>query len=998
MELGPTIPSNEWVNISPAYVGQPNGGALAPMTYNVIGAYDPASKRTMSFDRWTDTVRGVSIYANAVVAYDPGTNTVTVLKLNNWTQTTDSTGVTVMQPLAANAADPTPIDRHPLGGLALVPGTGALYLVNGANQSARNYYTDHPDDTWKFNLSSKTWTLAVPSSGVHPPTDVSSYSGMVYDAATGKCAYFEVQYPNGTRTWLLDPNTNQWSQVAADASAANVYISGAGIAYDTKRNLAVAFGGGYYSTSAASTKLWAYSVASNKWTALADAPIAATGAEFAYDSTHDVFLAVVGQSTLIYNPNTNSWSQLTTTLNRGTNLSRQNVTYNVAYDVFVFEGGTWDNPVWSLLRYDPAASSTVAALGSPTGLTAQPVSSSQINLQWTASPSAGIAGYVVYRNGIRIGTTGATAFADTGLSPSMTYSYSVAAYDTSGAMSAQSGMATAITLAATPPTSVTQPPTTAPASLHLGRGCTTAWFIDEDCDGYGVAVRSSGSYGGPGVGDRPDADDRDPAINTAQTVLAQYDANHNGVLDPSELKLFLSQHKGISSAKDVYYMAPTGNNATGLKNDPSHPFADYYNGVRTRLQPGDVVVYAAGTYDEPYIESVTSGLQGSPIVIMASPGARVLFNPKAEAMGLEGSHDVIVDGFIIDNPYNSGLGTGLGVGQSTRTTVRNIEVERFNYLSSIDDMHDVVIEHWVSHHQSEHGLYLGARDNPSTNVTVRDSLFYKNGVESGYGAIQYNGRVTNLRIERNIIHSNGQWGLSLKEGVSNSVFQDNVIFNNQGHGIVFDIYPGDCVNSTGICPYSQTGNLITNNTIWIGKYDLTGIVPVGNIPTNAAAILVARNMGTVGDGHDQGQNTFQNNILVTYNGPAFRYTSPEWLDTTTVQNNLIYRVAGDGDVADFSTTSYSFTSFDATYALVHDNRFGNPMLASTSIDFWSNPSAFNFNLLTGSPAIGIGVATGAPSYDLRGTTRTMPPDAGAYVAGGGQADSLTPPTNVRIIK
>jgi len=44
------------------------------------------------------------------------------------------------------------------------------------------------------------------------------------------------------------------------------------------------------------------------------------------------------------------------------------------------------------------------------------------------------------------------------------------------------------------------------------------------------------------------------------------------------------------------------------------------------------------------------------------------------------------------------------------------------------------------------------------------------------------------------------------------------------------------------------------------------------------------------------------------------------------------------------------------------------------------------------------IATGAPSYDLRGTTRTMPPDAGAYVAGGGQADSLTPPTNVRIIK
>ena len=70
---------------------------------------------------------------------------------------------------------------------------------------------------------------------------------------------------------------------------------------------------------------------------------------------HDVFLALVGQSTLIYNPRTNAWTTLMATIDRGTNLSRQNVTYNPAQDVFVFQGGPWDKPVWSLFRYADGA-------------------------------------------------------------------------------------------------------------------------------------------------------------------------------------------------------------------------------------------------------------------------------------------------------------------------------------------------------------------------------------------------------------------------------------------------------------------------------------------------------------------------------------------------------------------------------------------------------------------------------------------------------------------
>jgi hypothetical protein len=53
---------------------------------------------------------------------------------------------------------------------------------------------------------------------------------------------------------------------------------------------------------------------------------------------------------------TSTWSILAATLDRGRNQDHANVTYNPAYDVFVFQGGSWDQPVWSLFRYSDAGS------------------------------------------------------------------------------------------------------------------------------------------------------------------------------------------------------------------------------------------------------------------------------------------------------------------------------------------------------------------------------------------------------------------------------------------------------------------------------------------------------------------------------------------------------------------------------------------------------------------------------------------------------------------
>ena len=85
----------------------------------------------------------------------------------------------------------------------------------------------------------------------------------------------------------------------------------------------------------------------------------------------------------------------------------------------------------------------------PTGLTAAPVSSSQIKLAWAASTdNVGVAGYHVYRGGTQIATTSTTTYVDTGLVGSTTYSYRVSAFDAAGNVSAQSGPVQVATLAA----------------------------------------------------------------------------------------------------------------------------------------------------------------------------------------------------------------------------------------------------------------------------------------------------------------------------------------------------------------------------------------------------------------------------------------------------------------------------------------------------------------------------------------------------------------------
>jgi chitodextrinase len=125
----------------------------------------------------------------------------------------------------------------------------------------------------------------------------------------------------------------------------------------------------------------------------------------------------------------------------------------------------------------------------PSGLTASAVSSSQINLSWTAatdSGGSGLAGYKIYRSGTQIATTASTSYSNTGLSASTSYSYTVAAYDNAGNTSAQSVAASATTQAA-PDTTAPSVPTGLAASAVSSSQINLSWTAATDSGGSGLA-------------------------------------------------------------------------------------------------------------------------------------------------------------------------------------------------------------------------------------------------------------------------------------------------------------------------------------------------------------------------------------------------------------------------------------------------------------------------------------------------------------------------------
>lgn len=113
--------------------------------------------------------------------------------------------------------------------------------------------------------------------------------------------------------------------------------------------------------------------------------------------------------------------------------------------IFLVSGITFTfvSPSKSIKADEAGTSVTVISFPAPTELTATAVSSSRIDLTWSAVSIA--VSYKVYRDGSLIASLTTTSYSDTGLTPGTTYSYAISAVNADGAESSQSSSVSATT-------------------------------------------------------------------------------------------------------------------------------------------------------------------------------------------------------------------------------------------------------------------------------------------------------------------------------------------------------------------------------------------------------------------------------------------------------------------------------------------------------------------------------------------------------------------------
>ncbi len=343
--------------------------------------------------------------------------------------------------------------RHTYSNLAWVDHLNVLVLVGGAGSCTAG---STEEDLWVWSNSAKTWTRSQPdlraSVGFNSSAGGTD-AGVVYDTVRQRVWFHDCwkiyEYNVDTNTVITHTMSN-----GCQGLDSVFYMTWS---YDPTRNRYFGVGEGrvvHVTVGGSGSYSWVSQSTSGSQTC-----VGARAPGLAYDPVQDRYVCWQGGNTVyVLNPSTWAWSTLTVSgtpprlalesngVDYGTYGRFQ---YSQKENAFVFCGDVATDCYALRLTAGGGGGGTsdTTAPSVPSGLSATVLSSSQINLTWSASTdNVGIAGYRVYRNGTQVGTPTGTSYSDTGLSPSTTYVYTVAAYDAAGNQSSQSSSASATTL------------------------------------------------------------------------------------------------------------------------------------------------------------------------------------------------------------------------------------------------------------------------------------------------------------------------------------------------------------------------------------------------------------------------------------------------------------------------------------------------------------------------------------------------------------------------
>jgi hypothetical protein len=396
---------------------------------------------------------------------------------------------------------------------------------------------------------------------------------------------------------------------------------------------------------------------------------------------------------------------------------------------------------------------------------------------------------------------------------------------------------------------------------------------------------------------------------------------------------------GTASAAD-YWVSPKGEDRPN-RGGKSAPFVTIQYAA-DRVKPGDVVHVVDGEYVGFHVDF--SGTPTARITFVAEgDDVKITSRNKntPDGINVEDAKNVTIDGFLISEMRRAGVRGAHADGLHVRRVRADKNREWGIFTSHCDD---AVIEYnIVARSRKQHGIYVS---NSGDRPIIRGNVSFGNvscGIHMNGDLSQGgDGIISGAVVESNTIYGNGAVGGSgiNADGVQNSKFLNNVLYENLGRGIA--LFKGDAAGPS-------KDNLIAYNTI---------AMPIGS----RWAINIKD--GSTG-------NVVVNNILV--HAQASRGPLLTSFDSLT------------GLASDYNVVAGKFTSNDGDRLLSLENwrstvRQDEHSIVANLDDLFVDPAKGNFRLRAGSPAVAAGDPAHRLKYDrdLRPRAAGSRPTVGAY--------------------
>jgi parallel beta-helix repeat protein len=431
-------------------------------------------------------------------------------------------------------------------------------------------------------------------------------------------------------------------------------------------------------------------------------------------------------------------------------------------------------------------------------------------------------------------------------------------------------------------------------------------------------------------------------------------------------------------------------NTTSCSDTTGQPFCTIAAAAK-KAQPGDTVLVNAGTYPATSVTPATSGTSGNPITFTANQGVTITGGAAGtRAFALSGKSYITIQGFTMTGTPSYGISVS---GGGNITISNNTESYAGTPISApaagiyVNNVAGGLVQGNVTHDNSGHGIELTGS---TTGVTVLGNTSYHNAYQYIRNANGIEDIAPGNSIIGNVTYANEDSGINIYPGGDNALVSDNVSYDNGDHGIDdYNVTGGRVIGNTiyynctdGINVEGTSGNYTVENNVSMNN--ATGAVinptPIATDPSTGQPYYsnpCNRRIGNIGIYDSAPSSTTANYNLVYQSGPGAWYT---WAGVTY-------------------TGASSLSALQQASGQESQGKFANPLFV--------NPSAWNFQLSAGSPAIDSAdsLASGEQATDILGNSRFDDPcttntgnpagsyyDRGAYEYQGGGSCSQNGPT------